>query len=60
MFTTAGETRLIMGASVGTGASPTAGGKAAWAVSANVATMAASENERVLDRMDMWKRILKR
>ena len=30
MFTTAGETRLIMGASVGTGASPTACGNAAW------------------------------
>ena len=30
MFTTAGETRLIMGASVGTGASPTAAGSAAW------------------------------
>ena len=37
MFTTAGETRLIMGASVGIGVSPTAGGRAAWLATGSVA-----------------------
>src|SRR6185436_2332773 len=41
MFTTAGETRLIMGASVGIGVSPTAWGRAAWLAKARLKAQAA-------------------
>ena len=60
MFTTAGETRLIMGASVGTGVSPTAWGSAAWLARASVAAQAAKTTDGFFTRWNMTKRILKR
>ena len=60
MFTTAGETRLIMGASVGIGVSPTAGGSAAWLATGSVANAYIMAIRRVFARMGMVTRILKR
>jgi len=60
MFTTAGETRLTMGASVGIGVSPTAAGNAAWLATAKVARTYKKVIRRVFAQMDMWTRILKR
>jgi hypothetical protein len=63
MFTTAGETRLIMGASVGTGVSPTAWGKAACTAGlAKVSeiTQAATNRRAITSKCGMKTRILKR
>ena len=61
MFTTAGETRLIMGASVGTGVSPTAWGSAAWLRKGEASgRRSTTAHDRVWTIEDMAKRILKR